>query len=88
MSRPSAFLLLIGVLGAGWFALQKFEIRGLDGLEFVRRSGESTAGDKFIPPAQQGATIRIAAFNLHTYDADKAGRPAILEVLAARDTGI
>jgi endonuclease/exonuclease/phosphatase family metal-dependent hydrolase len=66
---------------AGWYALDRYEIRGFRDLKLARRDGTS-GGAEMPPAARTKGTIRIASFNMQAYGPSKAEKPEVLEILA------
>ena len=81
MARPT-LLLAITILGmAGWYVLDRYEIRGFRDLKLARRDG--AVGSAEMPPAARTkGTIRIASFNMQAYGPSKAEKSEVLEILA------
>ena len=88
------FLLLVAAVSTfgGWFLFDKYEIKGLDQLELVRRSKPapstptmrqpvSTAPTEAPAPAR-GESIRIATFNIQVFGTSKLSKPHVMEYLA------
>ena len=77
---------LIIALGGGWAFLQKFEIKGLDGLAVQTRDPSLTSGSGEMmnaPPVQRnGETIRVASFNIQVFGTSKSDKPQVMEKLA------
>ncbi len=81
MARPT-LLLAITILGmAGWYALDRYEIRGFRDLQLARRDGAAGSGE-MPPAARTKGTLRIASFNMQAYGPSKAEKPEVLEILA------
>ncbi len=79
--RSSRLLLTIaGFAVAGWFLLDRYEIRGFRDLKLARRDSVESAG--MPPAARTKGTIRIASFNLEAFGPTKAEKPAVLEIIA------
>jgi deoxyribonuclease-1-like protein len=79
--RSSRLLLTIAVLAvAGWFLLDRYEIRGFRDLKLTRRDSADNAG--MPPAARTKGAIRIASFNLEAFGPAKAEKPAVLEIIA------
>lgn len=81
VGRSSALLLLVAAAVAGWFAIQRYEIRGLDDVELVRRDGTEVGPHGAASP-RGGDTIKIASFNLHNFGPAKIENTAVMEVIA------
>ena len=86
---PKRFLvLLMAALFGGWYVFDKFEIDGLNPIQFHQRrtaDGESdpvTQVSTAAPPARTGETIRIATFNIQAFGDRKASKPHVMEYLA------
>ncbi len=80
MRRPT-LLLAITVLGlAGWYVLNRYEIRGFRDLKLARRDG-AVGGSELPPAARTKGTIRIASFNLQAFGPTKVEKPEVLEIL-------
>jgi deoxyribonuclease-1-like protein len=76
------YWMFLGALAvAGWYAWQRYEIRGLDPLRWVRRdaSGETAAGR---PAVRLQPSLRVASFHLRAFGPAKAERPELIEVIA------
>lgn len=79
--KKSSLVLLIAITGAAWFALQRYDLQGLENLHLVRRSSRST-DEHGVPPSPEGKdTIRIASFNLQSFDLEKSQRAPVMDIL-------
>ncbi len=90
MGRFLLILLLVSLLGGGWFLLNRYEIASRNG-EWVIRArhdgvegtrGRARRGDG-LPPAANRRTIRIATFNAAPLDAHKLNRRQAVAVIAS-----
>ena len=82
MGRSSLLLFLIAAAVAGWIAWQRYEIRGFDQLELVRRDNAGAGSDGIPAAATDRESIRIASFNIQRFGPSKADNVAVMEVLA------
>jgi deoxyribonuclease-1-like protein len=88
---------LLLTLGAiGWFALNAFDIQGLEHIQVVRKpAGPATANDAFADAASGRfdatasgmpdggrSTIRVASFNIQVFGESKLNKPEVVRVLA------
>ena len=77
---------LVLAIGGGWAFLQKFEIKGLEGLSVETRDPSLTSGSRDMlhaPPVQRnGETIRVASFNIQVFGTSKSSKPHVMEKLA------
>ncbi|MFW6171849.1 MAG: endonuclease/exonuclease/phosphatase family protein [Planctomycetota bacterium] len=79
--KKSSLVLLIAITGGAWFALQRYDLRGLENLQLVRRSSSASEG-KGAPPPEENDAIRIASFNLQSFDLEKSRHAAVMDILA------
>ncbi|MFO7907342.1 MAG: endonuclease/exonuclease/phosphatase family protein [Planctomycetota bacterium] len=80
--KKSSLVLLIAISAGAWFALQQYDLRGLENLQRVRGSS-SASGEQGVPPPPEGKeTIRIASFNLQSFDREKSQHAAVMDILA------
>lgn len=79
-------LLVLALLGGGWFFFRQFEVAGLDALTVRPRGNASGGADADLtamlddPAAPQGA-IRIAAFNIQVLGQSKMDKPEVVATL-------
>jgi len=77
---------LLLALGGGWAFLQKFDIKGLEGLTIEPRDAATDASRSELytaPPVERtGDTIRIASFNIQVFGSSKSNKPHVMEKLA------
>lgn len=80
--KKSSFVLLIALAASAWFALQRYDLRGLEDLQLVR-NGSNTSDREGLPPeAEEKETIRIASFNIKSLDLKKGQDAAAMDILA------
>lgn len=85
MRRFSLIVLLVGLCGGGWAFLQKYQIRGLEGVAITPRG--QTAPDAaepgaVLPQVQRTAgTIRVATFNIQVFGQKKVSEPRVRSLL-------
>lgn len=83
--RKTVFLLLAVVVAAGgWLLTQRFQIRGLDGIELVAREGSGGGLRPIWTPARVRTeeSIRIASFNIQVLGSTKIEKPHVMDLLA------
>ena len=87
MPKIKTLLFGIAAVVAAWVFFDKFDLRGLDGIQ-IAPEGQATAqkqSDKdplAPPPARSTGSVRVAAFNIQVFGKSKAGKPQVMDVLA------
>jgi deoxyribonuclease-1-like protein len=87
VSRRFLLLVLAAGLIAGstWF-WRNYEVHGLDKVYVTRRgavaAGSAEPSSDSPPPANTGATIRVASFNIQVFGETKLAKPEVMRVLA------
>lgn len=87
MPKIKTLLFGIATIVAGWSFFQKFDLKGLEGIQVAPR--DQTSADKppandplAPPPARTTGSIRVAAFNIQVFGRSKASKPQVMDVLA------
>ena len=89
--RKKYFLLLAVMLTVGgWQLFDKFEIRGLDGIQLIPKNNSdrraaspaSTQNDDSISVARTGDSVRVATFNIQVFGERKTSKTHVMEYLA------
>jgi deoxyribonuclease-1-like protein len=85
--RNSSILIVLALLGGGgWFFLQNFDIRGLDGIEISKKGDDETfpisAAGPDVPVFQPGETITVATFNIEAFGQSKLSKPRVMDLLS------
>lgn len=81
MGSPRLLLGLALLAAAGWYAGQRYEVRGWRAVTLARRDAREPAQ---LPPTPRGkGVVRIAAFHLSSCQADQVNPPPRGELIAA-----
>ena len=87
MPKTSTILFGIAAAAAGWFFFQKYDLRGLEGIQLAPEgqsaSQTNAPNDPFAPPpVRSTGTIRVASFNIQVFGRSKAAKPHVMDLLA------
>ena len=82
--RKRTLFTLIVVIAAGWFLLDRYEVRGLSQFELARRGGSQPKQQALhsVPPPRAADTIRIASFNIQHFGPSKKSKTYVMDYLA------
>ena len=86
MPKTSTMLFGAAAVAAAWFFFEKFDLRGLEGIQIApsaQTTGQSVANDPFAgPPIRATNVIRVATFNVQAFGKSKAAKPHVMDILA------
>lgn len=86
MPKTSTMLFGAAALAAAWFFFQRFDLRGLEGIQIAPsapKDSQPVANDPLAgPPARLTNVIRVATFNIQVFGKSKAVKPHVMDVLA------
>jgi endonuclease/exonuclease/phosphatase family metal-dependent hydrolase len=85
--KTSTILFGIAATAAGWFFFQKYDLRGLEGVQLApggQATAQTTAQTDPLapPPVRSTGTIRVASFNIQVFGKSKAAKPHVMDLLA------
>jgi deoxyribonuclease-1-like protein len=88
MRKFILLLIVVALVGGCCLFFRNYQIRGLDQISLVPRSGADGRQDQQagLPPvpsvSRQGGTIRIASFNIQVFGEKKLAKPRVRSLLA------
>lgn len=87
MPKTSTILFGIAAAAAGWYLFQKYDLRGLEGVQLAPEGQATTQtraqSDPLAPPPiRSTGTIRVASFNIQVFGKSKAAKPHVMDLLA------
>lgn len=86
MPKISTILFGTAAVAAAWFFFQKFDLRGLEGIQIApidQTVSRSVANDPLAPPPVRSTNvIRVATFSIQVFGKSKAAKPHVMDMLA------
>ncbi len=87
MPKTSTIMFGIAAAAAGWYFFQKYDLRGLEGVQLApegQSAMQTSAPNNPLapPPVRSTGAIRVASFNIQVFGKSKAAKPHVMDLLA------